>query len=171
VVLKTVSGRQEVFMLKSLVLTVSVAVPIVFALGQSPRSEETKKQYLFVQTANEGRLDGNVLTISGLSPTIVYFSDRPGRDVGFLTYPEFLGAWKRAANSFASDPPNASLTYRADGKPAVAVLELMEPSFSDGALSYKVRSLQGKTPGRFAPVSLFIDSGGLMQLVAYGAQN
>jgi hypothetical protein len=158
-------------MLKNLVLTLSVAVPIVFALGQSPRAEEAKKQYLFVQTANEGRLDGNVLTMTGLGPTIVYFSDRPARDVGFVTYPEFLGAWKRGANSFASDPPNASLTYRDNGKPAVAVLELMEPSLSGGAMSYKVRFLQGKTPERFAPVSLFIDGGGMMQLVAYGAQD
>ena len=158
-------------MLKNLFLTWSLAASIVFALVQSPQSEEAKKQYLFVQTANEGRLDGNVLTMSGLSPTIVYFSDRPGREVGFLTYPEFLGAWKRAANSFASDPPNASLTYRDNGKPAVAVLTLSEPSFSGGDLSYKVRFLQGKTPERFAPVSLFIDGGGLMQLVAYGAQN
>ncbi len=158
-------------MLKKPVLTLSVAFLVVFALGQSPRSEEGNKQYLFVQTANEGRLDGNVLTMSGLGPTIVYFSDRPGRDVGFVTYPEFLGAWKRAANSFASDPPNASLTFRDNGKPVVAVLELMEPSFSGGALSYKVRFLKGKTPERFAPVSLFIDAGGLMQLVAYGAQN
>ncbi len=109
--------------------------------------------------------------MSGLGPTIVYFSDRPSRDVGFVTYPEFLGAWKRAANSFASDPPNASLTFRHNGKPVVVVLELMAPSLAGGALSYKVGFLKGTTPARSAPVSLFIDAGGLMQLVAYGAQN
>lgn len=157
-------------MLRALVLTLSVGLSMFVATTQAARSEEAKKQYLFVQTAGEGRVNGSVLTMSRLGPAVVYFADRPDRDVGYVTYREFLDAWKRAANSFASDPPNASLVYRDGGKQVVVVLELMEPSLLDGALSYKVRPLKGNLPTQFGPVSLFIDAGGLMQLVAYGAQ-
>lgn len=160
-------------MLKGL-LTISVTVALAAGIvhsTQSASSEKAKPNYLFVQTAAAAHLDDDRLTLSGLGPVTVYFSERPERKVGYLTYAEFIDTWKRAADSFASNPPNASLTFRSSGKQQVVVVELTNASLADNELRYRVRLLKGTLPKRFGPTSMFIDGGGLMQLVAYGAQN
>ena len=145
-----------------LVATVLLAAPAV--------AQENEPTYLFVQTAAQATYADGTLTLTGLGPVTVFFSDRPERDVGYLTYAEFLEAWAKAADSFAGDPPNASLTYRDGTEPAIAVIELGDPRQAEDSLSYGVRMLEGVIPESFGPISLFIDAGGLMQLVAYGAQ-
>lgn len=161
-------------MVKRIALMLSLVGAVAVMPAQPPasaQSEEAGEQYVFVQQASEAQVEDDGLVLSGLGPATVYFSERPERDVGQLTYAEFLDAWARGADSFASDPPNASLAFRSEGKQQVVVLELMEPTFSHGNLRYTTRLLEGELPERFGPATLFIDGGGLMQLVAYGAQD
>lgn len=67
-------------------------------------------------------------------------------------------------------PPNASLAFADRGVESAVVLELTEPVLDGTTLTFRARVLQGTPPASFADASLFIDSGGMMQLVAYGAQ-
>ena len=67
---------------------------------------------LFVQTA--ARMSsgpGERITLSGLSPSTIYFADRPKRDVGHMSTSRFVGLWADGENSFEIDPPNAVLSF------------------------------------------------------------
>jgi hypothetical protein len=142
------------------------------AVSPSPAaSPAPAPEFLFVQVASEGTFEGDLLTLEGIGPVTVYFSDRPVREVGSITHAEFVDAWTAAADSFASDPPNASLTFREGERSYATVMELMDPTLTDTGITYRVRLLEGGLPPELGPSSLFIDSGGLMQLVAYGAQD
>ncbi len=139
--------------------------------GAATRAQEATKEYLFVQTGSAAEFRDGVLTLSGIGPVTTYFADRPGRDVGLVTQDEFLAAWSAGGDSFAADPPNASLTFRDGDKQVVAVVELSNPALVDGGIRYDAKLLEGELPASLGPASLFIDAGGLMQLVAYGAQD
>ena len=60
------------------------------------------------------------------------------------------------------------LTYVQNGEVSSAVVELRNPSFSDGKIAYSIKVLDGTVPENMKQVSMFIDAGGLMQCVAYG---
>lgn len=72
--------------------------------------ERKEIQALFVQTAKSVVFENGKLTLNGLAPTTLYFSDRPDRVVGHITSDEFLDAWDEGEDSFADDPPNAALS-------------------------------------------------------------
>lgn len=153
--------------IKSVVATIVVGASLATAaLAQS----EPKEEFLFVQVAESGTFADGVLTLAAGSTT-AFFSDRPERKVGFITHEELLEAWKAGTDSFASDPPNASITVRNEGKPQLAVVELSDPALVGAELTYRVKILEGSLPAELGQASLFIDAGGLMQLVAYGAQD
>jgi hypothetical protein len=63
------------------------------------------EQSMFVQTAQGiTRMDGT-LTLNGVSPSTLYFSDRPQRVVGHMATTDFVDLWGEGDNSFESDPP------------------------------------------------------------------
>ena len=66
---------------------------------------------LFAQTAREMTTEGDRVTFHGLSPSTLYFSDRPQRVVGHLTTKQFVDLWDEGENSFAMDPPNAVISF------------------------------------------------------------
>ena len=70
-----------------------------------------------------------VLTLTGISPSTLYFSDRPQRVVGHTTTAEFVEGWPDGDNSFASDPPNAVLSFVDPGsdRPDDCVVVLRDP--------------------------------------------
>jgi hypothetical protein len=68
-----------------------------------------KVELLFVQNALSGSFDGKTLTLKGVGPTL-FFSDRPDRVTGHLGTAEFVGHWDKGADSFAKNPPNATLS-------------------------------------------------------------
>jgi hypothetical protein len=93
-----------------------------------PAVEPQIPQLLFVQNAEAVVTDksGRVLTLQGLSPTTLYFTDRPVRTAGHYRTDEYLRFWKQGPESFLKDPPNsrrvgsfnrlAKLTLWNDGK-------------------------------------------------------
>jgi len=127
------------------------------------------------------------LTLEGDTGRTLYFADRPSRLVGIVDTTTFVAEFGAET---ANDPANAALVGRVDGgEEAIHVVELLELRF-DAATNravYRVRVLDDPTEiglgfagrteqtidgvRRYGASQLFIDAGGLMQIVAYGAQD
>jgi hypothetical protein len=114
---------------------------------------------MFVQTARGVTGDGSTVTLHDVTPATLYFSDRPQRVVGHMTTADFVDLWGKGDNSFATDPPNAVLSFveGAAEAPADAVIVIKDPVLRDGQLSYSVDVLEGAVPSQSGAVSLFID--------------
>ena len=123
------------------------------------RSELDGIEAMFVQTAQGAVSDGERLTLDGLTPATLFFSDRPQRVVGHVGTADFVGLWGEGENSFSEDPPNAVLAYLepADGAPEDAVVVLRDPRTDEASISYAIEVIEGSIPAATGPVSLFID--------------
>src|SRR5215510_3465297 len=86
-------------------------------VAPSEKKPEQKVEMLFVQSAKGASLENGKLTLRTVSPTTVFFSDRPSRIAGHMTTDELIGLWGEGKNSFLKDPPNATLSsFTPDGK-------------------------------------------------------
>ena len=115
---------------------------------------------LFVQTARSLSSDGaKTITLHGLSPSTLYFADRPQREVGHMTSKQFVALWGEGENSFAIDPPNAVLSFAEpeDRTPEDVVVTIRDPKVEGDTLSYMVEVLDGTLPTSTGPCALFID--------------
>ena len=121
--------------------------------------ELESEQSMFVQTARAITSDGATLTLKDVTPSTLYFSDRPKRIVGHMTTVDFVDLWAEGDNNFEEDPPNAVLAYLEPGgeAPEDAVVVLGQPSLENGELSYSIETLEGTVPTQTGPVTLFID--------------
>jgi hypothetical protein len=121
--------------------------------------ELAAEQSMFVQTAQAAASDGTTLTLEGVTPSTLYFSDRPQRIVGHMTTADFVELWDEGDNSFEEDPPNAVLAFLqpGDDAPEDAVVVIQQPRLQDGELSYSIQTLEGTVPSTTGPVTLFID--------------
>jgi hypothetical protein len=117
------------------------------------------EQSMFVQTAQGITSDGETLTLTGITPSTLYFSDRPQRVVGHMSTSDFVDLWDEGANSFKDDPPNAVVAFLEPGDdvPEDAVVVIRDPRLEDGDLSYRIESLEGTVPAQTGPITLFID--------------
>lgn len=136
---------------------------------------------LYVQESSGGsvtRLGAGAfrLRLTGVSPRVSTFTDRPRRQAGSERLPHFLGRWR--ANGFAADPPNAALVLdRAPRSRDVALLTLSRPRYDrrHQTLTYRALPLHGEDAGalasfarrgdpvragEFGAASLFVDDGG-----------
>jgi hypothetical protein len=98
-----------------------------------------------------------------LSPTTLFFSDRPVRIAGHYRTEEYLDFWKKGPDSFLKDPPNATLSVFQKGKDELSdvVVTLRNPRVSGSDITYDVVVISGTLPQAGGPVSLFIDIIGL----------
>jgi hypothetical protein len=117
------------------------------------------EEAMFVQTAQGIDSADGTLTLRGITPSTLYFSDRPQRVVGHMTTADFVDLWGAGENSFETDPPNAVLSFLEPGGevPEDAVIVITEPQLSDGELSYSIDVTEGTVPAHTGPVTLFID--------------
>ncbi len=150
---------------------VAVMLPLVLGCGANPqttapedaRSEEASAtatheiEYLFVLTAESATLADGVLTMGDVNPATLYFSDRPDRVAGHLTTEEFVAGWEEGDDSFASNPPNATLSVLSGPEPQDVVVVLSEPRLEDGDLVFSVSILEGNPEIAGGANSLFID--------------
>jgi hypothetical protein len=127
-------------------------------------SEVTEQQLedmeaLFVQTAASMTSSHGSLTLQGLSPSTLYFADRPQREVGHMLSRQFVANWAAGDNSFADNPPNAVLSFvePGDGPPVDAVVVIQDPELDGDALTYSIKVLDGTVPAATGPCALFID--------------
>ncbi len=113
--------------------------------------------FLFVQNARGVAYADGKLTLKGVSPATVMFSDRPERIAGHMATARFVPFWGEGKDSFLKDPPNATLSFLEDKAMADAVVELRDPMLAGEDLSYRVRVLEGEIPASAGAASLFID--------------
>lgn len=130
-------------------------VEVEEAPAPAPATEEP--EFLFVQTADSVTLADGVLVMGGVDPATIYFSDRPDRVAGHLTTDEFVATWGDGDDSFASNPPNATLSILTGEQPQEIVVVLSDPQIRDGNLIYNVNILQGAEAATGGACSLFID--------------
>ena len=116
-------------------------------------------QLLFVRNAKDVVIKNGRLTLIGVSPTTIFFSDRPYRIAGHMHTQDFVLEWQNniGKESFRANPPNATLSIFADEEIVDVVVELKNPFLTNGALVYDVGVLEQDKPIPSGPVSLFID--------------
>ena len=112
---------------------------------------------LFVMNARGAGLQGQTLTLAGVSPTSIVFADRPVRAAGHLPTEALLDEW--TSGDFAKDAPNATVSVLSkDGATAHdAVVELRSPHLEGDKLTFDVRVLEGDLAAADGPAAVFID--------------
>lgn len=141
----------------SLVLVLVAAFSsAAFAQGSD---EFSGADFLFVQTATGVTFADGKMTLTGLSPSMIFFSDRPERMAGHVPVTQFLKMWDEGKDSFKNDPPNASLSVLGEKEGSTDIIvEISNPSLSEkGDLTYDVRILDGTPPAKGGLASLVID--------------
>ena len=131
-------------------------------MSKDDRSKEQNAQTddfeaLYAQTAAGMAYENGRLTLNGIAPTTLYFSDRPNRITGHITSEEFFDSWGEGDDSFASDPPNAVLSIFSEEEVNDVVVVLQEPALVGDQMSYLVNILDGEMPASGGASSLFID--------------
>jgi hypothetical protein len=116
---------------------------------------------LFVMNARGAGLQGQTLTLTGISLNAIVFADRPVRAAGHLLTEHLLEEW--TVGSFAKDPPNATVSVLSKDGASVrdAVVELKIPHLEGDKLTFDVRVLEGDLTGADGPASVFVDIIGL----------
>lgn len=135
------------------------AVPFKTILAQAAEEGPKEADFLFVQSAKAMTFDkaANKLTLTGVSPATLFFSDRPERIAGNMKTTAFVPFWSKGKDSFLSDPPNADISILEDDKLQQIVVVLKDPVLSGDDLTYTVKVLEGEMPAKGADVSVFID--------------
>ncbi|MBY5546380.1 hypothetical protein HFO61_06000 [Rhizobium leguminosarum] len=114
---------------------------------------------LAVLNSGGARLENGKLTMSGISAVSIVFADRPVRSAGHVLTSEFIKQWGEGADSFAKDPPNATISVLSGKGDSVAdaVIVLKTPKLEGANLTFDVAVLEGDLAGADGPASLFID--------------
>jgi hypothetical protein len=114
---------------------------------------------MFVQVAKGATVTGGSMTLVGASPSTLYFSDRPERVVGHMTTEQFVDEWNEGTDSFASDPPNAVLSFVEPGAeaPSDVVVVLRDPAIGEDSITYAIEVLDGELPAAAGACTLFVD--------------
>lgn len=114
---------------------------------------------LAVLNAKGASLQGNKLTLTGVSPNSIVFADRPVRAAGHVLTSHFIKEWDVGNDSFAKDPPNATISvFSPDGTNVVdAVVTLKAPKLEGDNLTFDVSVLEGDLANAAGAAALFID--------------
>lgn len=128
-------------------------------MSSEPAVQPDEFEALYVQSAQGLVSDGVAVTLRGVAPSTLMFSDRPERIAGHLKNAQFVDGWGDGENSFLADPPNAVLSFleAEDKTPEDVVVTLMNPRLTGEDLTYDVDVLEGDLPDQTGPCSLFID--------------
>ncbi|MGA8052965.1 MAG: hypothetical protein WCA12_03745 [Burkholderiales bacterium] len=134
------------------------ALPFKHAIAQATEGAK-QADFLFVQTAKGMTFDPatSKLTLTGVSPLTLFFSDRPERIAGNMRTAAFVPFWSKGKDSFLADPPNADISLLEGESLKQVVAVLQDPVLEGDNLSYTVKVLQGDMPAKAADVSVFID--------------
>src|SRR4051794_20769134 len=94
-------------------VTNAVTAPAQKTIGV-PKAEMVPS--LIVMNARGASLQGSTLILNGVSPNSIVFADRPVRAAGHALTAHLLEEWGSGTDSFAKDPPNATVSVvGADG--------------------------------------------------------
>ena len=149
-----------------------IAIILVYVLVQSNQQQvenienvetnefsedsDEKTYFMFIQNATSGTMkpidgtdDKYLLTLNNISPSTIYFSDRPERVSGQASMQDFLDG----LGFSESNPPNAAIeVLKADNTSDVLVVELFSPIYDETAmiLTYEVTILKDEVTGGLA---------------------
>jgi hypothetical protein len=114
---------------------------------------------LGVINSDGATLEGNKLTLTGVSGNVIVFADRPVRAAGHESTDLFISRWGDGKDSFSKDPPNATVSVLggSDAGVADAVVVLKNPKLDAGNLVFDVDVLEGDLKGVKGPAAVFID--------------
>jgi hypothetical protein len=156
----------------ALALAALIALPQV-GLAQAPakpaaakppaeQSVMQKINLLFVQNSTGMQYDKakGTLRLKNIAASTLFFTDRPVRMAGhYHTRDEFLPLWGEGPDSFAKNPPNATLSMLEVGNPdlANAVVTLRNPRMHGNDLVYDIKIVEGAVPQAAGAAVLFID--------------
>lgn len=140
------------------ILAGGIAAAAVLNTGAASAAAK-KADFLFVQTSKGMVFDKatSQLTLKGVSPVTLYFTDRPQRIAGNMKTTRFIPFWSEGADSFKSNPPNADVSILEGQTLKQVVVELLDPVLKGDELSYKVKIISGDMPASGEAVSVFID--------------
>ena len=131
-------------------------VPLQKTIGQA-KPEVVPS--LIVLNARGASLQGQTLTLVGVAPNSIVFADRPVRSAGHVLTAHLLEEWGTGSDSFAKDPPNATVSvFSKDGSGVRdAVVVLKTPKLQGDRLTFDVQVLEGDLASADGPASVFID--------------
>jgi hypothetical protein len=134
-------------------------VPLQKAIGQAKDAKPEVVPSLIVLNARGANLQGQKLTLVGVAPNSIVFADRPVRSAGHVLTAHLLEEWGTGSDSFAKDPPNATVSvFSKDGSGVRdAVVVLKTPNLQGDQLTFDVQILEGDLAGADGPASVFID--------------
>lgn len=115
---------------------------------------------MIVLNAKAAKVSGTTLTLDGIAPNAIVFADRPVRAAGHALTAHLLEEWSAtASDSFAKDPPNATISVldKARGKVADIVVVLKAPRLEGEKLSFEIVPLEGDLGQADGPATVFID--------------
>lgn len=130
-----------------------------FVLAQAGKGAAKEADFLFVQSSKGMAFDKatSKLTLTGVSPVTIFFTDRPERIAGNMRTAAFIPFWGEGKDSFKTDPPNADISLLDGNTLRQIVVVLRDPVLEGDNLTYAVEVLQGDMPATGADVSVFID--------------
>jgi len=146
-----------------LMVVLVVCVALFANAGLAADQKAQTVQFLFVQNAKGMIFEKGMITLKGVSPATLFFSDRPMRIAGHYTTEEFVQMWGQGKDSFASDPPNGTLSIFQEDRDKLidVVVKLSNPELKGDDLTYHVAILEGQMPAKGGICSLFVDIIGL----------
>jgi hypothetical protein len=135
----------------------AIAAPGQKTIGQP--AKDAMIPSLAVINSRGATLQGNILTMTEVSPNSIVFADRPFRAAGHVLTKHFLKEWDEGSDSFAKDPPNATISVLSTEGDSVedAVVVLKSPKLEGDKLTFEVSVLEGSLSKATGPASLFID--------------
>lgn len=153
--------------------TLVVALATIIALPQAVFAQapakpapvaisQQKVELLFVQNSSGIEYDKTkgTLRMKNIGRSTLFFTDRPVRMAGhYHTRDEFLPLWSEGPDSFAKNPPNATLSLLEVGKADLqnAVINLKNPRMQGKDLLYDITIIEGTVPPSAGDAVLFID--------------
>ena len=114
---------------------------------------------LIVLNSSGAKLADGQLVLSGVTANSLVFADRPVRAAGHVLTTHLLEEWATGSDSFAKDPPNATVSVLSKDGTSVAdaVVTLKSPKLEGDTLAFAVDVLEGNLDGADGPASTFID--------------
>lgn len=132
-------------------------VPLQKQIGQTSRPEVVPS--LIVMNSDGATLEGNTLTLTGISSNSIVFADRPVRAAGHAPTAVLISEWDTGTDSFGDDPPNATVSVFGETTDQVydAVVTLKSPRMDGNNLVFDVDVLEGSLTGASGAAAVFID--------------
>jgi hypothetical protein len=139
------------------------AMPQMKKIGTATTEKPKVEPALIVMNARGATLQGQTLTLTGISPNSIIFADRPVRAAGHALTTHLIEEWASGDDSFGKDPPNATVSVFSKDASSVkdAVVVLKSPKLEGDKLTFTVQVLEGDLAGGDGPASVFIDIIGL----------